>query len=112
MKKEQNSSNSMGYLIKAAREEMNLSQSELAEKLGFQSATAISLMESDERNVNSIVLQQIAQILHRDIKYFLGEDEKNLDVRVALRADKDISKEDKEALLRFVDLAKQKKNAR
>ncbi len=103
----------IGSLIKSAREERGLSQIELAQLLGFQSATAISLIESGERGVSAETLQRISEALHRDIKYFLGQDESsNVDVQVALRADKDLSKEDKDAILRFIDLAKQKKNAK
>lgn len=103
----------IGSRIKAAREEMGLSQLELARSLGFQSATAISLIESDERKVTSEVLERLSDVLHRDIKYFLGRKEgENVDVQFALRADKDLSKEDKYAILRFIELAKQKRNGK
>lgn len=101
----------LGALIMAARKERGLSQTELAVMLGFQSATAISLIENGERKVSTDLLQRLCTVLQRDIKYFLGEKELNSDVRVALRADKDLSKQDKDAILRFIELAK-KKNAR
>ncbi len=108
MKNEANA-NHIGSWIKAAREEMGLSQIDLAKALGFQSATAISLIESGERGVSSSILQRLSEVLHRDIKYFLGQDEKTTTtVQVALRADKELAKEDKDAILRFIDLAKQR----
>lgn len=109
MKKEENRANTMGARIRAAREEAGMSQSELAEVLGFQSATAVSLIESGERGVSAALLPRVAEVLHRDIGYFLGQEEKPADIKVALRADKDLSKEDKAAILRFVELAKKKK---
>ena len=104
-------SETIGSRIKAAREERGLSQLDLAQALGFQSATAISLIESDERGVGAETLQRLSEVLHRDVRYFLGQAEKPVDVQVALRADKDLSKSDKDAILRFIELAKKKKDA-
>lgn len=112
MKNDTNTANSIGSRIKAAREEMGLSQTEFATQLGFQSATAVSLIESDDRKVNTSLLERAAQVLHRDIKYFLGQPEGVMDIKVALRADKDLSTEDKDAILRFIELAKQKPDAK
>ena len=100
----------IGERIKAAREARGLSQADLAKELGFQSATAISLIENNERGVSMEVLNALSGVLHRNTQYFLtGEDSKPVDLKIALRADKDLSKEDKDAILRFIDLAKQKK---
>lgn len=112
MKKDEKRTNTMGSRVKEARESMNFSQAELADKLGFQSATAISLIESGERGITAPLLQRLGEVLKRDVKYFLGQKEDTVDVRVALRADKDLSDEDKSAIERFIELAKQKKNAK
>ena len=101
----------IGSRIRAAREESGLSQLDLATALGFQSATAVSLIESNERGVSVEMLQRLAGTLHRDVKYFLGQEEGVVDVQVALRADKDISDADKKALSHFIELAKKRKNA-
>lgn len=112
MKNNETRTNTIGSKIKEARESLNISQAELAEKLGFQSATAISLIENGERGIAVTLLQRLSEILKRDIKYFLGQKENNIDIKYALRADKDLSKEDKMAIERFIELAKQKKNVR
>lgn len=112
MKKDESKVNSIGARIKDARESLSISQAQLATILGFQSATAISLIESGERGITAPLLQRISEVLKRDIKYFLGQEENLVDVRVALRADKDLSDEDKDAIDRFIELAKQKKNGR
>lgn len=110
---EENKALFIGSQIKKAREEAGMSQMDLAKVLSFESGTAISLIESGERKITAENLELIAKTLHRTIKYFLGKDEeKVVDVKVALRADKDISKEDKDALLHFIDMAKKKHGGR
>jgi transcriptional regulator with XRE-family HTH domain len=76
--------------------------------LGFQSATAVSLIESGDRKVPSGLLEVLGNILHYPVSYFLGQEDNIVDVKVALRADKDLTKEDKDAILRFIELAKKK----
>lgn len=99
----------IGSRIRSAREDMGLSQLDLAKALGFESATAISLIEAGERNIAVDNLERLASTLHRDVKFFLGErQDAPIDVRVALRADKDLRKEDRDAILHFIELAKQK----
>jgi transcriptional regulator with XRE-family HTH domain len=103
----------IGDRIRKAREARGLSQLELAQATGFQSATAISLIESGERKVASGLLEKLAQVLHLDVTYLLlGREETPVDVQVALRADKDLTTEDKDAISRFIELAKSKKHGR
>lgn len=103
----------IGKRIREAREASGLSQRDLAEKLGYESATAISYIESGERKVSVVDLEKIAAILHKDIRYFIGQEESQVDVRVALRAEANLDKKDQDAILHFIEIAKQKKkNAR
>ena len=53
-------------------------------------------------------LDKIANFLHRDIKFFLGLEEK-VDIRFALRADKNLSKKQEEQVLNFIDFVKKSK---
>jgi transcriptional regulator with XRE-family HTH domain len=111
MKNTEGKDNSIGKRIKFAREEDKLSQIDLAKAVGFESATAISLIESGDRNVTIENLVKIANILHRNIDYFLGKDvDKPIDVKIALRADPDLTKQDKDAILHMIDLAKKRAN--
>lgn len=106
-------SQNIGDRIRAAREARDLSQLELAQAIGFQSATAISLIENGDRKVTSGILEGLASALHVDVTHLLlGREESPVDVQVALRADKDLTKEDKDAILRFIELAKNKKHGR
>src|SRR3989338_289072 len=99
----------IGQKIKEAREDAEKSQKDLADGLDFESATAISLIESGERKVKVEDLEKIANFLHRDIKFFLGLEEKT-DIRFALRADKNLSKKQEEQVLNFIDFVKKSKN--
>ena len=51
----------------------------------------------------------MSDFLHRDIKFFLGIEEKQ-DIRFALRADSNLSKKDQDEILGFIDFVKNKKN--
>ncbi len=98
----------IGKNIKTAREEAKISQLDLAKQLGFESATAVSLIESGERKISAENLAMLAKILHRDVKFFYGQEESPVDVQVALRADKNLNNEDREAIMRFIELARKK----
>lgn len=100
----------IGSKIKEARESAELSQLYLAEKVGFESATAISLIEAGNRKVSIKDLEKIAIILHKDINFFLGKKEKEIDLRFALRADKNLSKKDEEQILNFINFIKENRS--
>ena len=70
----------IGAKIREAREATKKSQKELADALGFESATAISLIESGERKVRVEDLEKIARFLDRDIKFFIGQENKIVDI--------------------------------
>ncbi len=100
----------IGGKIRKARENKKMSQRELADVLGYESSTAISLIEAGERKVSIVDIEKIADALNQNVNYFLGYEEKHTDVRFALRADQHLADEDKDAILRFIELAKKKKN--
>jgi transcriptional regulator with XRE-family HTH domain len=103
----------IGNNIRKAREQAELSQKDLAEAAGFESATAISLIESGERKVAVEVLEKIAEVLHTDLATLLGvETQVKPDIKTALRADKDLSHKDKEQIIKFIDFVKQSKDGK
>lgn len=95
----------IGERIRSARQAAGLSQKELAEKIGFESATAISLIEAGERKIGVVEMEKMTKVLERDIKYFLGEEGEQLNARTALRAEK-INEDDREAILHILEMAK------
>ena len=108
MKNEELTYTLIGSKIKDARQEANMSQKQLAELVGFDSSTAISLIEAGQRKVSIEDIEKIGKILQKDIKFFLGKKNEEVDLKYALRADKDLSKEAKDSIANFIDFIKQK----
>lgn len=98
----------IGENIRNAREGANISQLDLAKKIGFGSATAISLIESGERRVSVKDLEMIAGELHVDIKMLLGQSVQKTDIGYALRSDKELSTEAKKQVMDFIEFVKKK----
>jgi transcriptional regulator with XRE-family HTH domain len=99
----------IGLKIREARQAANMAQKDLALSIGYESATAISLIESGERKISIVDLKQLAKILHKNIKFFLGNNNnEKTDIRYALRANEDLSKTDQEEILRFIEFIKMK----
>jgi transcriptional regulator with XRE-family HTH domain len=108
MKNEIRKAEFIGSKIKQAREISKKTQAELAEFLGFDSSTAISLIEKGQRNITVENLEKIAEFLGQDVKFFIGDNFESIKVEHALRADADLDKDDKDAILRFIELAKKR----
>lgn len=98
----------IGGKIREAREFAGLSQKDLADKLEYESATAISYLESGERKVSVVDLEKIAHLLDRDIRFFIGQEGEQLNVRVALRAETGLDKKDQDAILHIIEMAKKR----
>lgn len=102
----------IGARIREAREELELSQSELAEEVGYASPTAISLIESGQRKVSIEDLERISDVLETPIEFFLGKEEPAVDLNVALRADKDLTPSDREKIMDFVQFVRGKRSGK
>ena len=96
----------IGRKVREARESAGMSQKALADSIGFESATAISLIESGERRVAIEQLEIIGRTLHRDIKYFLGQETEGASLQFALSADKELTTSDKKQILSFIEFVK------
>lgn len=110
MKNNKTKNQIIGDNIKIAREEADLSQLDLAELLGFKTATAVSLIESGERKLSAENLEFLADKLNRTVDFFFGKEDKKLDFMVALRSDKSLNNSDKEKIEDFYSFIKNKKN--
>lgn len=64
----------LGRLIAKARDEANLSQAELAEKIGLKHPQSISRYERGETEVPAKRLRRIAEVTRKPLSYFLGAD--------------------------------------
>lgn len=99
----------IGKKIKETREKNGWSQKRLASIVGFESSTAISLIESGDRRVSIEDLEKIAIALSKDLKHFLGQEEV-IDMRSALRADKALTPQDQEQIFDFYQFVKKNAN--
>ena len=103
----------LGNRIKFLRKRANITQSELAEKLNLSFGT-ISKYEKDEISIPSETLLKIANIFNVSTDFLLGRvDIKNESIAIAVSTKdnidlSDICDEDKEAIMRFVEMAKNK----
>lgn len=57
-----------GSIVRQMRQECGLSQAELATEIGLKSATAISLYESNKREISAVHLWRIASICGYELK--------------------------------------------
>lgn len=65
----------IGRQIKRAREQMGISQEELAQRLGYTSPATISHFETGQRKISILDLQRLSEILGPPPQYFLDTDE-------------------------------------
>lgn len=69
---------SIGDRIKSRRIELNMSQDELAKKLGYKSRSSINKIEKDGRNLPQDKIKALANILYTTPAYIMGwTEEKN-----------------------------------
>lgn len=95
----------LGERLKEARDYLELSQDEVAKKIGLP-RTAISLIESGQRRVDAIELQKLAELYQRAVSYFTGEvvsAQLPDDVEHLARAAKKLSQRDRQELARFAE---------
>ncbi len=102
----------IGTRIKKYREAHNMSQQALAKKLGYQTDTAVSLIENGDRKLSIEKLMIIADEFSIPLDELLGRETspKHKDVITALRAEKDLSEKDKKQISDFIEFIKQKDN--
>lgn len=95
----------LGERLRQAREYLELSQDEVAKKLGI-SRSAVSLIESAQRKVDAIELRMFAQLYQRPVSYFTGETVSTPlpeDIEHLARTAKKLSTRDRKELARFAE---------
>ena len=105
----------IGKRIELARKKEELTQSDLAAKLNYESPTAISLIEAGKRMIKVAELEKIAEELHCDIQYLLtgSSDRPPITVRMALRSEhKDLTAPELDKIESFINFVKSEQNGR
>lgn len=96
----------IGGRISALRKSLGMSQQKLASAVGYETSTAISLIESGKRRVQLSELEKFAQELNTSSQYLLTGKEPVADISIALRAEKDLDKHQIEQVVDFIDFIK------
>ncbi|WHA10368.1 helix-turn-helix transcriptional regulator [Enterococcus montenegrensis] len=96
-----------GERLKSLRNKRSLTQSQLGEKLNVTKAS-ISGYENDTRSPDKDTLVKIAKIFGVTTDYLLGIDESQDDpnLLVAAHIDDDVSEQDMEDILRYIEYRK------
>ena len=63
---------SIGERLKKGREELGISQKELAEKVGYKSGQTISTIEKGSRSLKASELNKLADAIFKDVNYLLS----------------------------------------
>jgi transcriptional regulator with XRE-family HTH domain len=96
--------------LKEAREYLGLSQQEVAKALEIP-RSAISLMESGQRRVDSVELRALARLYQRPMAFFNGEETESnttADVTMLAKQVAKLSEQDRNELLRFSEFLMQR----
>ncbi|MFA5273003.1 MAG: helix-turn-helix transcriptional regulator [Candidatus Peribacter sp.] len=106
----QHAKNLIGKRIKDRREALGISQLDLAKQAEKRSATYIALIENGERNVSMADLIKIAKALGVSLSDLADDGVSPSmaapDINYALKADKDLSNDDRDTLLHIIDTMK------
>lgn len=102
----------LGERLREAREYLGFSQEDVAAFLGV-SRSALSLIETGQRKVDTLELKKLAGLYKRTVGYFAGEDAEEIsfgaDVKHLARKVAQLSPDDREELARFADFLRAKK---
>jgi len=97
----------IGARLKAAREYLGLSQQDVAEEVSGLSRSAISLIESGQRNVTASELKALAALYERPMAEFIGSEkvpELPKEARFVARNMTKLSAQDRAEVVRFTEL--------
>jgi len=95
----------IGLRLRQAREYLGISQEEASESSNI-SRSAISLIETGKRKLDTVELMELAKLYQRPMAYFTDDDfsiELDAEAAVFARSFSELSKNDKEELTRFAE---------
>jgi transcriptional regulator with XRE-family HTH domain len=95
--------------LKEAREYLGLSQQDVADATKLP-RSAISLIETGQRRVDTVELSALARLYQRPITYFTGDEDEKLpdDVSMLARQASKLSEKDRSELMRFTEFLVQR----
>lgn len=95
----------IGDLVKARREELGLSQDELAKKCGYTSRSTINKIEKNINDVNQTKLKVLADALEVDVMYFIKDDTPTIPPRIEeyIKKFMELSPDKQDAIAKYID---------
>lgn len=97
----------IGNIIKKRREELNLSQTELANLIGLTSSS-VSLIEKGDRRPSFEILKALANALKVTTDYLIGREEIPDNLQIAFRGAGELTPEFQEMVGEYIDLLKKR----
>lgn len=108
---DENAKKQLGQRIKAKREELEMSQLELAKSVKKTSPAYIAFIEAGERNVSAVDLMLMAKNLGSTVSELMGENSsKNVEPMQVLRADKNLNLADRKKVAEYYNLLLKNQN--
>ena len=103
----------IGRKIKIARILRDLTQEELAKKIGVEPVT-VSRMESGSRNITAVEIEKLSKAFNRPLSYFYEEEEKKEEIITFIVGEDtrdliDLDSEDKEIIDELIERFKKEK---
>lgn len=102
----------IGDLVKARREELGLSQDELAKKCGYTSRSTINKIEKNINDVNQTKLKVLADALEVDVMYFIKDDTPTIPPRIEeyIKKFMELSPDKQDAIAKYIDFMAREDN--
>ena len=98
---------SLGQKIRQLRESKGVTRLELAKALGYESDTAIYLIETGRRGIDSEKLGKVADFFKIRVDQLMGKAEpKGIELRTALRSDSKLTEDDISKIESFIEFLK------
>ncbi len=92
----------IGKKVKMRREELGLTQEELAKKLGYKSKSTINKIEKDINDVNQTNLSRLASALDVDATYFIEGETPDEDITAFIETYTKLSDDNKAQVMSYM----------
>ena len=102
----------IGELVKRRREELGLTQEELATRCGYKDRSTITRIEKNDNDVNQTKLKRLADALEVDVMYFIKEDTPTVPPRIEeyIKKFMELSPDKQDAIAKYIDFMAREDN--
>lgn len=93
----------IGKRVRKRREELGLTQKELADRMGYKSKSTINKIELDINDVNQTTLSRLAEALDIDVLYFFDDTESFDTIAKYILKIENLTEEKRRDVFRYID---------